>query len=352
MLKDITGNNSVASTNELESEVSTLNQSITNTSNELNASINATKLQFNSSIKQAINLKDDGTSYVDAGNVLDINNVPDIPDTPDDDVDLDNYDIILEVEQVKSDVGTLKNNVTDMSSKIGNIESGIKTTNDCINNIQKNKAVNINEETTNDINYPTTKAVVDAIMYNNETVVSQMIDDTVKPINTKLGEVTETYPIADYIIERGTSEDGIWTYRMWSNGDAECWATFIYNMTRVTITANRYGYHCITSGYKFPKDLFIGMPFIDYNAGNDSGQGGLTGCGQGVVKAAKANATKENTGYLYVDFPAGLYAQADWILVGENGTDKTYTFPEGQYLPIQVSIEAKGRWKEEENANE
>lgn len=180
----------------------------------------------------------------------------------------------------------------------------------------------------------------------DDTTAADLQNELLKTTE-KVKNITEEQPIVDYIVKQGETTDG-WTWRKWNSGVAECWKTFIYTMTRVTITNTRYGYHCITSGYKFPKDLFIDMPFLDYNAGNDRGKGGLTGCGQGVVKAAKANATKEDTGYLYVDFPAGLYAQADWTLVGEKDTDKTYTFPEGQYLPIQVSIEAKGRWKEEE----
>lgn len=38
-----------------------------------------------------------------------------------------------------------------------------------------------------------------------------------------LNEVLPT-PRADYIVEQGTS--GIWTYRKWNSGIAECWGTY------------------------------------------------------------------------------------------------------------------------------
>lgn len=38
--------------------------------------------------------------------------------------------------------------------------------------------------------------------------------------------------IADYVVERGTS--GIWTYRKWNSGIAECWGNSEYYTTQVT----------------------------------------------------------------------------------------------------------------------
>ena len=50
---------------------------------------------------------------------------------------------------------------------------------------------------------------------------------------------TET---ADYIVEEGTS--GIWTYRKWASGIAECWGTQTEaKASYVTLNNNWYGYY-------------------------------------------------------------------------------------------------------------
>ena len=38
-----------------------------------------------------------------------------------------------------------------------------------------------------------------------------------------------TLPVADYVVEQGTS--GIWTYRKWNSGIAECWITSSRNVS-------------------------------------------------------------------------------------------------------------------------
>ena len=281
MLKDITGTNSVVSTNELESEVNTLNQSITNTNNELNASINATKLQFNSSIKKAINLKDDGTSYVDAGNVLDINDVPDVPDTPDDDIDLDNYDIILEVEQVKSDVDNINNNISDINKQINNINDNVSNINGDIsiintniNNINKN-IVDIDNSINEDINK--INSDIDDLKSNISNINSGINED-INKINSDIDDLNdhiininnnilmtqqnitniENYVndyvngVADYIIERETS--GNWTYEKYMSGKAVCWGTITEPIGVNTAYSGHYIYSGIT--HALPPNLF------------------------------------------------------------------------------------------------
>ena len=65
------------------------------------------------------------------------------------------------------------------------------------------------------------------------------IDDLngmIKAVNGILGSAVAgtdyATPPADYIVQRGTS--GIWTYRKWNSGDAECWGTVTCN----NVTAN------------------------------------------------------------------------------------------------------------------
>ena len=40
----------------------------------------------------------------------------------------------------------------------------------------------------------------------------------------------------DYIVEQGT--DGIWTYRKWNSGIAECWGEYSYSVTTSSVWAS------------------------------------------------------------------------------------------------------------------
>lgn len=75
--------------------------------------------------------------------------------------------------------------------------------------------------------------------------------------------VGKALPMSDYVIEQGTS--GIWTYREWNSGMAECWATVSATMT---ITGNNPftaegGY--VLPAYDFPF-TFVSAPSIHFSA--------------------------------------------------------------------------------------
>lgn len=65
----------------------------------------------------------------------------------------------------------------------------------------------------------------------------------------------------DYVIETDTS--GIWTYRKWNSGIAECWGT-----RSVTIShyATAFGGYAYTTSISFPSGLFISAPVANYTA--------------------------------------------------------------------------------------
>lgn len=68
-------------------------------------------------------------------------------------------------------------------------------------------------------------------------------------------------PVADFIVEQGT--DGIWTYRKWSSGVAECWGMHtIYNLNLTNFSANSY---YATQRINFPLGLFIDGSAISAN---------------------------------------------------------------------------------------
>ena len=83
---------------------------------------------------------------------------------------------------------------------------------------------------------------------------------------------TGTLPVADYVVEQGTS--GIWTYRKWNSGIAECWTTSARNTTG-TFWANVMGGHGFYVNYNFPSGLFSSNPVTSGN--------GRTGTGGGFV---------------------------------------------------------------------
>lgn len=70
-------------------------------------------------------------------------------------------------------------------------------------------------------------------------------DDTVKKINETVSN------IADFIIEQGTS--GIWTYRKWNSGVAECWGV---SAVSVTCTNEEGVYFSDSKSIALPSNLF------------------------------------------------------------------------------------------------
>lgn len=65
--------------------------------------------------------------------------------------------------------------------------------------------------------------------------------------------------LVDYIVEEGTS--GIWTYRKWNSGVAECWGRY-----RTTISMTSTGVSGINKGtatLTLPSGLFVGAPIVN-----------------------------------------------------------------------------------------
>ena len=111
----------------------------------------------------------------------------------------------------------------------------------------------------------------------------------------------------DYIVEQGTN--GIWTYRKWNSGIAECWgalngsANFTRSWAGMSI--------CDSMNVSFPADLFIATPFVTF-----SNSGG----GSAVV---------------FNGGSATQYQVPIQLGRGSNGSAVTFNVP----------IVAKGRWK-------
>ena len=80
---------------------------------------------------------------------------------------------------------------------------------------------------------------------NSEDMTSQEVEDFVDGLN-----VTALTAV-DYIVEQGTS--GIWTYRKWSSGVAECWGLYVTEGITVSRAfGNLYTTTSAVGGVDFP----------------------------------------------------------------------------------------------------
>lgn len=75
----------------------------------------------------------------------------------------------------------------------------------------------------------------------------------------------------DYVVEQGTS--GIWTYRKWNSGIAECWAK--PHTTTFVADGSLMGGYLFRGGYSFPSGLFIDAPegYVNGHTGTGVGWG-------------------------------------------------------------------------------
>lgn len=82
--------------------------------------------------------------------------------------------------------------------------------------------------------------------------------------------VSAALAMGDYVVDTGTS--GIWSYRKWNSGIAECWLTAGYMTSAVpaTMTANGQLYESNTMTVALPSGLFSATP----NVTIDTQQGG------------------------------------------------------------------------------
>lgn len=105
------------------------------------------------------------------------------------------------------------------------------------------------------------------------TVCSSTVGNVSTPVYMDGGTITACTPAsiisgvcADYVVEIGKS--GIWTYRKWNSGIAECWG--IYSASGVNLTANHY------SGFYYSASISVSLPFTFAAAPVGTYSGGCT----------------------------------------------------------------------------
>lgn len=79
--------------------------------------------------------------------------------------------------------------------------------------------------------------------------------------------------IADYVVEQGTS--GIWTYRKWNSGVAECWGVETSSSSSTTSTEGGLFFRIVYS--TFPTSFFIAVPVVEVTAKGNWVGGAMTG---------------------------------------------------------------------------
>lgn len=115
-------------------------------------------------------------------------------------------------------------------------------------------------------------------------------------------------PADDYVVEHGTS--GIWTYRKWESGIAECWCL---KTETVQITSNYGGAYYGQSSINFPTGLYIAEPILTATRQGRDGAG-LVHISPYFVNAERAGYFVDNTNSSYANAPIGIafYAIGRW----------------------------------------
>ena len=119
-------------------------------------------------------------------------------------------------------------------------------------------------------------------------------------------DVSNNGAIADFVVEQGTS--GIWTYRKWNSGIAECWGTAKSGTYTNTNTWGGGKYMNIGT-MSFPSGLFVAKPNLTASIEKPSGSG------MPFISILNASASSFD-GYIYDDnttstgYAYNIYAHA------------------------------------------
>lgn len=126
-------------------------------------------------------------------------------------------------------------------------------------------------------------------------------------LNTFLDSLNRSFRgSVDWIVEEGT--DGIWTYRKWDSGIAECWG----NKTGSTTFTRTWGsmYVCDTVTVNFPSGLFLATPYVVYQSNTGNSQILFNG-GATTVTAVRIQAGRMTT-IATSDYNFHIYAKGWW----------------------------------------
>lgn len=115
----------------------------------------------------------------------------------------------------------------------------------------------------------------------------------------------EGAPIADHVIEQGT--DGIWTYRKWDSGVAECWGNYSINNVTAGATFSPFAVRTFSGYITLPSGLFNSAP--------QAFASGQWGSAYSTVSVNSTTATSITLSLMSVsagNLTAKLYAVGKW----------------------------------------
>ena len=96
------------------------------------------------------------------------------------------------------------------------------------------------------------------------------IENELESLDNQINNLVENLSV-DYVIEQNTV--GMWTYRKWNSGIAECWGVYSATLTNYASSvggaSGQYGYN--TGSLAFPANLFIEAPIPTFSAYVGSG---------------------------------------------------------------------------------
>ena len=131
---------------------------------------------------------------------------------------------------------------------------------------------------------------------------------------TSVAGILEALGIKDYITEQGTS--GIWRYRKWASGVAECWGEYTDEDVSITTAWGQiYDSTAMYGYYNYPSGLFVAAPVEQVTAR-------AGGNGRSLWIETFLDATAERTG-------KWQYARAT----------------ESSGITVRVTMYSVGRWK-------
>jgi hypothetical protein len=105
-------------------------------------------------------------------------------------------------------------------------------------------------------------AILNEVLPNPSDMTPQEVEDFVDGLNIS------GINAVDYIVEQGT--EGIWTYRKWNSGIAECWGLYVASIAVTTSSAGYGGYRSNQIEADFPF-TFAQIPSITATIASGSG---------------------------------------------------------------------------------
>ena len=133
-------------------------------------------------------------------------------------------------------------------------------------------------------------------------------------IGSSSGSGTDSAAGTDHIVETGVN--GIWTYRKFASGIAECWGTKSWTITSWTAWGSTY-YSTSSGTISYPSDFFNAVPTVTADGHASTGDAWLAGSG-----GASGGTATETASY--------------FLMRSSNGTSNITGY---------VNIHAIGRWK-------